>query len=74
MTGKILIVLINWLKQIYKTTNPLKLQNKLPENDWDSLDEYDDLITNNENEDSAWILREQIANNSRAESIESKSN
>ena len=37
---------------------------------WDSLDEYDDLI-NNKNEDKAWMLREQIANNSKESSIQS---
>ena len=40
------------------------------EDDWDSLDEYDDLI-NSKNEDKAWMLREQIANNSKESSIQS---
>ena len=40
------------------------------EDSWDSLDEYDDLI-NNKNEDKAWMLREQIANNSKESSIQS---
>lgn len=40
------------------------------EDGWDSLDEFDDLI-NSKNEDKAWMLREQIANNSKESSIQS---
>ena len=40
------------------------------EDGWDSLDEFDDLI-NSKNEDKAWMLREQIAKNSKESSIRS---
>ena len=71
MTGKILIVLINWLKRDTGNSQLAEISTtNSTEDDWDSLDEYDDLI-NSKNEDKAWMLREQIANNSKESSIQS---